>query len=121
MRFSDAEIYHIPVLYIITDRIIALYIYLARAKIIPHVNTIILISAAIYRSILPSIALIYAPHFNFKSNKTPRILISVFDIIKIFENIKYVYFTRASRLRFREKWINSYLLSANFISIFFIY
>jgi hypothetical protein len=112
--------YVIPVLYIITDRIIALYIYLIRAKIIFHVNAVILISAIIYRSILPSIALIYIPYFSFEFSQIFKILISIFDIIRIFGNIKYAYFIRASRLRFREKWISSYLLGANFI-LFFLF
>jgi hypothetical protein len=103
MRFFGAEIYYIPVLYIMADRIIALYIYLIRVKIIFYVNTIILISATIYRSILFFIILIYAPYFNFEFSQISRILISIFDIIKIFENIKYAYSIRASRLRFREK------------------
>jgi hypothetical protein len=85
------------------DHIIALYIYLARAKIIFYVNTVILVNAAIYRSILFFIALIYISHFNFRFSQIFRILISIFDIIKIFENVKYIYFIRASRLRFREK------------------
>jgi hypothetical protein len=103
MRFSDVEIYYIPVLYIMADHIIALYICLTRAKIVFHVNTIILINAAIYRSILLSIILIYIPYFNFEFSQISRILISIFGIIKIFENIKYVCFIRASRLHFREK------------------
>jgi hypothetical protein len=118
MRFSDVGIYYIFALYIMTGRIIALYIYLARAKIAFYINTIILVSAAIYRSILLFIILIYIPHFCFKFNQISKILISIFDIIKVFENMKYVYFIRAFRLRFREKWINSYLLNANFIPIF---
>jgi hypothetical protein len=85
------------------DRIIALYIYLIRAKIISYVNAVILISAAIYRSILLFIILIYIPHFSFGFSQIFKILISIFDIIKIFENIKYAYFIRASQLRFREK------------------
>jgi hypothetical protein len=87
IRFSGAEIYYISILYIIADRIIALYIYLTRAKIASYVNAVILISAIIYRSILSSIALIYAPYFNFEFNQIFRILISIFDIIKS-ENIK---------------------------------
>jgi hypothetical protein len=121
MRFSGVEIYYIFVLYIIADRIIALYIYLARAKIIFYVDTIISVSATIYRFILPFIVLINIPYFSFRFSQISRILFSMFDIIKIFENIRYVCFIRASRLHFREKWINSYLLGANFISIFFIY
>jgi hypothetical protein len=68
MRLSDVKIYYIPVLYIMAGRIIALYIYLIRAKIIPYVDTVILISAAIYRFTLFSIALIYAPYFSFGFN-----------------------------------------------------
>jgi hypothetical protein len=100
--------------------IIALYIYLIQAKIISYMNTIILINAIIYRSILFFIILIYISYFNFKFNQIFRILISIFDIIRIFGNIKYIYFIRAFRLRFREKWINSYLLGANFIIIIFL-
>jgi hypothetical protein len=59
MRFSGAGIYFILILYIIVDRIIALYIYLIRPKIILYIDAIILISAAIYRSILFFIVLIY--------------------------------------------------------------
>jgi hypothetical protein len=103
MRFFGVRIYYISVLYIMADRIIALYIYLARAKIISYMNIVILVSAAIYRSILPSIILIYIPHFNFRFSQISKILISIFDIIRIFGNMKYAYFIRASRLRFREK------------------
>jgi hypothetical protein len=103
MRFSGVGIYHILVLYIMTDRIIALYIYLARAKIIFYIDAIILISAIIYRSILFFIILIYAPYFNFKFSQIFRILILIFDIIKIFGNMKHAYFIRASRLHFSEK------------------
>jgi hypothetical protein len=103
------------------DRIIALYIYLARAKIVSHVDIIILISAVICRSILLSIILIYVPYFSFGFSQISRILISIFGIIKIFGNVKYICFIRAFRLHFREKWINSYLLGANFIPILFIY
>jgi hypothetical protein len=39
------------------DRIIALYIYLIRAKIISYVDAVILINAAIYRFILSFIIL----------------------------------------------------------------
>jgi hypothetical protein len=67
------------------DRIIALYIYLTRAKIIFYINAVILISAAIYRFILFSIALIYVPHFSLGFNQIFSILISVFDIIKVLE------------------------------------
>jgi hypothetical protein len=48
------------------DRIIALYIYLIRAKKIFYMNAVILISAAIYRFILLFIILIYVPYFNFR-------------------------------------------------------
>jgi hypothetical protein len=89
MRFSGAKIYYISVLYVIACRIIALYIYLIRAKIVSYINAVILISAIIYRSILFFIILIYVP-----------------------------YFIRASRLRFREKWMNSYFSDANFNLIF---
>jgi hypothetical protein len=120
MRFSDAEIYYIPVLYIMADRIIELYIYLIRAKIIFYMDAVILISAAIYRFILFFIILIYVPYFSFEFNQIFRILISMLDVIRIFGNVRYVYFIRVSRLRFREKRINSYLSGGNFISILFI-
>ncbi len=41
-----------------TERIIALYIYLARAKIAPYIDAVILINIIIYRSILSLIVLI---------------------------------------------------------------
>jgi hypothetical protein len=121
MRFSGAEIYYILILYIIIDRIIALYIYLIRTKIISYVIAISLLNAIIYHFILFFIILIYYPYFSFRFSQISRILISIFDIIRIFENIKYAYSIRASRLRFREKWISLYLLGANFIPIFLIY
>jgi hypothetical protein len=103
MRFSDAEIYYISVLYIMIDRIIALYIYLIRARIASYVNAVILISAIIYRSILFFIILIYILYFNFGFSQIFKFLFSIFDIIKIFGNIRYAYSIRASRLHFREK------------------
>jgi hypothetical protein len=102
------------------DRIIALYIYLIWAKIISYINIVILISAAIYRFILFFIILIYALYFSFGFSQIFRILISIFDIIRIFGNMRYIYFIRAFRLLFREKWINSYLLGANSIPFFFL-
>jgi hypothetical protein len=103
MRFFGAGIYYISILYIMANRIIALYICLIRAKIILYIKTVILINAAIYRFILSLIILIYISHFNFKFNQISKILISIFDIIKVFENVKDFYFIRTSRLHFREK------------------
>jgi hypothetical protein len=103
------------------DLIIAPYIYLIRIKVVSHVNAVILINAIIYRSILSFKILIYIPYFNFEFNQIFRILISIFDIIRIFRNVRYICFIREFRLRFREKWISSYLLGANFIFIFLIY
>ncbi len=58
MRFLREGVYYIFAPYIITGRIIILYIYLARAKIIFYVNAVILVSIIIYRFILLLIGLI---------------------------------------------------------------
>jgi len=121
MRFLKKGVYHILTSYIMIGRIIVLYIYLARAKIAFYINAITLSNVAIYRSILPLIALIWAPHFNFRSSYILRILILILGVIKTFKSVRHVYFTYTFRLRFREKWISSYFFGINFISMFFIY
>ncbi len=68
MRFLKKKVCYIPTLYIMTGRIIVLYIYLARAKIVLYVDAVILINTAIYRSILSLIVLIWALYFSFGSS-----------------------------------------------------
>ncbi len=119
MRFLKKKIYYIPAPYIMTGRIIVLYIYLARAKIISYIDAVILISIIIYRFILLLIVLIWVFYFSFGFSQIPRILISVLNVIRVFGSMRYVYSVYAFRLRFREKWISSYFSDTNFIPIFF--
>ncbi len=121
MRFLRERVYYISTLYIIIGRIIILYIYLARAKITPYIDAVILISIIIDRFILFLIVLIWVLYFSFGSSQILRILILVFNVIKVFGSVKYVYFIYAFRLRFSEKWISLYFSGVNFIFIFFIY
>src|SRR6266536_426181 len=83
MRFLREGIYYIFTSYIITGRIIVLYIYLARANIILYINTVILINVVICRSILFLIILIWVSYFSFGSSQILRILISVPGVIKV--------------------------------------
>ncbi len=58
IRFLREGVYYISLPYIIIGRIIVLYIYLARAKIAPYIDAVILINIIIYLFILSLIVLI---------------------------------------------------------------